>query len=49
MGHTVAPTQRTPMIVHHLTLAHSEQKVADLNCFGCTNLLLSELLEEGYV
>lgn len=27
MGQTVAPTQRTPMIVHHLTLAHNEQKV----------------------
>ncbi|CAM9255225.1 unnamed protein product [Ectocarpus sp. 6 AP-2014] len=26
MGETVAPTQFTPMIVHHLTLAHHEQK-----------------------
>lgn len=26
-GQTIAPIQRTPMIVHHLTLAHTEQKV----------------------
>eukprot|EP00752_Nemacystus_decipiens_P004957 g4510.t1 len=26
MGHATAPIQRTPMIVHHLTLAHNEQK-----------------------